>query len=70
MLNYLERPPEIPEEIITTTPQDFVIKLGKEVIIDAFVNPSGTNNIGLYLENDNLYTDLSDMTLKLHLNSN
>ena len=76
---YLKRPPKIPEEIITTTPQDFVIKLGEEVTIDAFVNPSGTNNIGegtgLYLENTNLYTDLSTVhtsdktTFKFKLNT-
>lgn len=62
---HLERPPEIPEEIITTTPQDFVIKLGEEVTIDAFVNPIGTNNnegsnTGLYLENVDLYTTVHD----------
>ena len=75
----LNPPPKIPEEIITTTPQDFVIKLGEEVTIDAFVNPSGTNNIGegtgLYLENTNLYTDLSTVhtsdktTFKFKLNT-
>ena len=76
---FLISPPKIPEEIITTTPQDFVIKLGEEVTIDAFVNPSGTNNIGestgLYLENTNLYTDLitehdpNKTTFKFKLNT-